>query len=47
MKSFEGNVTAIDLRYTTLAKDDEKILVPNSLLFTNPINIRSKSGPEN
>ena len=47
VKSFEGNVTAIDLRYTTLEKDDEKILVPNSLLFTNPINIRSKSEPEN
>ena len=47
VKSFEGNVTAIDLRYTTLEKDDEKILVPNSLLFTNPINIRSKSGTEN
>ena len=47
VKSFEGNVTAIDLRYTTLEKEDEKILVPNSLLFTNPINIRSKSEPEN
>ena len=47
VKSFEGNVTALDLRYTTLEKDDEKILVPNSLLFTNPINIRSKSEPEN
>ena len=47
VKSFEGKVTAIDLRYTTLEQDDEKILVPNSLLFTNPINIRSISGPEN
>ena len=47
VKSFEGKVTVIDLRYTTLEQDDEKILVPNSLLFTNPINIRSKSGPEN
>ena len=47
VKSFEGKVTAIDLRYTTLEQDDEKILVPNSLLFTNPINIRSNSGPEN
>ena len=47
VKSFEGTVTAIDLRYTTLEQGEEKILVPNSLLFTNPINIRSKSEPEN
>ena len=47
VKSFEGTVTVIDLRYTTLEQGEEKILVPNSLLFTNPINIRSKSEPEN
>ena len=43
MKSFEGFVMAIDLRYTTLEQGEEKILVPNSLLFTNPISIRAKS----
>tara|TARA_B100001741_G_scaffold49136_2_gene37047 strand:+ start:2498 stop:3097 length:600 start_codon:yes stop_codon:yes gene_type:complete len=43
VKSFEGFVMAIDLRYTSLEKGDEKVLVPNSLLFTNPISIRSKS----
>ncbi|MDP6893615.1 MAG: mechanosensitive ion channel [Verrucomicrobiota bacterium] len=43
VKSFEGFVMAIDLRYTSLEQGDEKILVPNSLLFTNPISIRSKS----
>ena len=39
VKAFEGLVTAIDLRYTRLERDGEKILVPNSLLFTNPISI--------
>ncbi|MEC7881768.1 MAG: mechanosensitive ion channel domain-containing protein [Verrucomicrobiota bacterium] len=43
VKSFEGFVMAIDLRYTTLEQGEEKILVPNSLLFTNPISIRAKS----
>jgi small conductance mechanosensitive channel len=43
VKSFEGFVMAIDLRYTSLEKGDEKVLVPNSLLFTNPISIRSES----
>ncbi|MBL1294620.1 MAG: mechanosensitive ion channel [Thiotrichales bacterium] len=34
---FEGDVVAIDLRYTELAKDGDKILIPNAKLFTNPI----------
>ena len=38
---------AIDLRYTSLEQGDEKILVPNSLLFTNPISIRSNPEKEN
>ena len=44
VKTFEGLVTAIDLRYTRLERDGEKILVPNSLLFTNPISIQSWIG---
>jgi small-conductance mechanosensitive channel len=47
VKTFEGQVTAIDLRYTKLERDGEKILVPNSLLFTNPISIQSGSANEN
>jgi small conductance mechanosensitive channel len=35
----QGKVTAIDLRYTTLVKDTETILVPNSVIFTNSISI--------
>ncbi len=35
----EGEVSAIDLRYTTLESNGQTILLPNSLLFTNPITI--------
>ena len=47
VKTFEGLVTAIDLRYTRLERDGEKILVPNSLLFTNPISILLGPAGEN
>jgi small-conductance mechanosensitive channel len=47
VKTFEGLVSAIDLRYTRLEQDGEKILVPNSLLFTNPISILPESSREN
>ena len=39
VKGMEGEVTAIDLRYTTLQNEGQTILLPNSLLFTNPITI--------
>jgi small-conductance mechanosensitive channel len=35
--SFEGQVIEINLRYTTLQGDRQTILIPNSMLFTNPI----------
>ena len=35
----EGKVVGIDLRYTTLQKDDKTFLIPNSTLFTNPISL--------
>ena len=35
----KGLVKAIDLRYTTLNNEGQTILLPNSLLFTNPITI--------
>ena len=47
VKTFEGLVTAVDLRYTRLERDGEKILVPNSLLFTNPISILLGPAEEN
>jgi small-conductance mechanosensitive channel len=34
---FEGVVSEIDLRYTTLQREDGQVLIPNSILFTNPI----------
>ena len=39
---FEGVVTEINLRYTSLIADDKKILIPNSNLFINPVVILDK-----
>ena len=36
---FEGQVTAIDLRYTQLNDTDHKVLIPNAKLFTDPITV--------
>lgn len=33
----QGTVIDIDLRYTTLEADHQRVLIPNSTLFTNPI----------
>lgn len=43
---FEGEVISIDLRYTELNSQENKILIPNSKLFTDPItviNLEAKS----
>jgi small conductance mechanosensitive channel len=37
---FEGEVVQIDLRYTTLMSGENKILIPNSTLFTNSITVQ-------
>ncbi|GBD32148.1 MAG: mechanosensitive ion channel protein MscS [Gemmatimonadales bacterium] len=34
---FEGQVSEIDLRYTTLQSETARILIPNSTLFTNTV----------
>jgi len=39
---FEGVVTSVDLRYTTLEGEQGKVLIPNSILFTNPISLRPR-----
>lgn len=39
VSGLEGVVTEIDLRYTTLAKEGQKYLIPNSVLFTNTIGL--------
>lgn len=36
---FSGTVISIDLRYTTLQGKEQKILIPNSVLFTNAITL--------
>lgn len=40
MGSFEGEVISIDLRYTELHLQNDKILIPNSKLFTDPIIVK-------
>jgi small conductance mechanosensitive channel len=39
VSGFEGIVTKINLRYTSLRAEDATILIPNSTMFTNPIKI--------
>ena len=41
---FEGEVVFIDLRYTELKSGENKVLIPNSKLFVDPITVlKSKS----
>jgi small conductance mechanosensitive channel len=46
VKGMKGTVKSIDLRYTTLAQEEGHSLVPNSLLFTNPIHIGSNKAQD-
>ncbi|VAW65144.1 hypothetical protein MNBD_GAMMA10-2625 [hydrothermal vent metagenome] len=39
ISGYEGLVVAIDLRYTELDSNGNKVLIPNSKLFTNPVTI--------
>jgi len=43
VKTFEGEVAEIDLRYTTLKDGDAKILIPNSVLLSDPITVLNDS----
>ena len=38
----EGSVREINLRYTVLEAEDKTILIPNSLLFINPVKVLKK-----
>ena len=40
---FTGTVSTIDLRYTELNHDGQKILIPNSKLFIDPIVVTKSS----
>ncbi len=39
---FDGLVTEIDMRYTTIQADDRRILVPNSTVMTSPVSVFKK-----
>ena len=39
ISGYEGTVISIDLRYTELGSDGNKILMPNSKLFTDPVTV--------
>ncbi len=36
---FEGKVVAIDLRFTTIDSDDNRHLIPNSILLSTPVTV--------
>ncbi len=39
VSGYEGTVISIDLRYTALDSEGNKVLIPNSKLFTEPITV--------
>ena len=39
ISGYEGMVVSIDLRYTELDSEGNKVLIPNSKLFTDPITV--------
>ena len=39
ISGYEGTVISIDLRYTELDSESNKVLIPNSKLFTDPITV--------
>lgn len=39
ISGFEGKVISIDLRYTVITASNEKIYIPNSKLFTEPVTV--------
>ena len=47
VSGYEGDVVSIDLRYTELNSEGNKILIPNSKLFTDPITVLHLEGSNN
>ena len=39
ISGYSGQVVSIDLRYTIICNDNEKIFIPNSKLFTEPLTV--------
>ena len=44
--TYNGDVVAMDLRYTSLVGQEQLILVPNSFMFSQPIVIHVKTGAD-
>lgn len=42
---YEGTVITIDLRYTTLREAGKRFLIPNAVLFTNPVTLLEPERP--
>ena len=47
VSGYEGDVVSIDLRYTELNSEGNKILIPNSKLFTDPVTVLHLEGSNN
>jgi small-conductance mechanosensitive channel len=43
---YEGSVIAIDLRYTEIDSEGNKVLIPNSKIFSDPITVVQTSATE-
>lgn len=41
VKDFEGVVLEVDLRYTTLQAEGKRFLIPNSVMFTEPVTVHA------
>jgi small-conductance mechanosensitive channel len=39
VSGFDGTVDPIDLRYTTLSSEGDRILIPSSTMFTSPVKV--------
>jgi small-conductance mechanosensitive channel len=46
VSGFKGEVVSIDLRYTELSSEGNRVLIPNSKLFTDPITVLSIENSE-
>ncbi len=45
VSGFSGRVLTIDLRYTQLTSEGDKIFIPNAKLFTDPVTVHIVSAP--
>lgn len=39
VSGFKGKVVSVDLRYTTLQNDQDQVLIPNAVLFTQTVSV--------